>query len=68
MIPENYDEWRNCIINQCNITMTKEFVTRRLMIYRNLAHPETIRFVQQYGQKHLKNIINWFNTYAKQSL
>lgn len=59
MIPINYNEWRNCIENDCKIRLSKTFIDKRLKIYSNLDNPETKKFVQLYGINHLKNILNW---------
>ena len=60
MIPKSYDEWKNCIINDCKINLTREFAELRLSVYENKKHPETRKFVQLYGSQHLNNIIHWY--------
>lgn len=59
MIPQTFDEWKNCIINDCKIELTKEFTEQRLAIYEDRTNPETRKFVLIYSEQHLQNIINW---------
>jgi len=36
MIPQTFIDWTNCIANDCNINLTKEFAEQRLSIYQNI--------------------------------
>ncbi len=60
MIPQTFDQWKNCIVNDCKITLTKDFARQRLAILRNKQNSETNKFIQTYGEQHLQNIIQWF--------
>ena len=66
MIPQTFNDWKNHIINDCKINLTESFVKKRLAVYLNKNNVETKIFVSQYGEQHLNNIINWFNTILKQ--
>ena len=66
MIPETYNEWTNCIVNECKITLTQEFAQQRLKIYQDSNSWETQRFISLYGDAHLKNVIVWFSQAANQ--
>ena len=59
MIPQSYEEWKNCIEHDCKIPLTKDFAKQRLLVYENKDHPQTQDFIRLYGQQHLQNIINW---------
>ncbi len=59
MIPHTFEEWKNCIVHDCKIKLTKEFAEKRLSIYENTNHPETQNFGKLYGKQHLNNIIYW---------
>ncbi len=61
MIPQTFDEWRKCIVNDCKIKLTKEFAQQRLSVYLNEDHSDTKKFVSLYGKQHLENIIHWLN-------
>jgi hypothetical protein len=61
MIPQTFDDWKNCIINDCKINLTKEFADQRLAVYTNKNNPETQKFISLYGEQHLQNIMNWLN-------
>lgn len=60
MIPRNFEEWKNCIVNDCGIQLTKTFAKKRLNVFENDNHPETKKFVELYGEQHLKNVIYWY--------
>lgn len=60
MIPGTFDEWKDCIVNDCKIKLTKEFAQGRLKVYENSGHPETKKFVEIYGKDHLNNVIYWY--------
>lgn len=59
MIPQTFEQWRNCIINDCKINLTKDFAQQRLSVYQNRKNQETMKFIRLYGEQHLSNIINW---------
>ncbi|MEM6317466.1 MAG: hypothetical protein AAF960_07330 [Bacteroidota bacterium] len=59
MIPNTFEEWRDCIVNDCKIKLTKDFAKKRLAVYENPNHPETRKFQQLYGAQHLYHIILW---------
>ena len=61
MIPQTFNEWKKCIVNDCKINLTREFAQRRLSIYQNAEHSETKKFLSLYGEQHLKNIIEWYS-------
>lgn len=61
MVPQTFEAWKNCIINDCKINLTKDFAQKRLAVYQNKNLPETRKFVSLYGEQHLHNIINWLN-------
>ncbi len=60
MTPQTFEQWKNCIINDCKINLTKDFAQQRLTVYRDRKNQETQRFVKLYGEQHLQNIINWY--------
>jgi hypothetical protein len=60
MIPQTFEEWKNCIVNYCKINLTKEFALQRLSVYKDSKNEETRKFISLYGEQHLQNIIKWF--------
>lgn len=65
MIPQTFEEWHNCIVNDCKINLTKDFAIQRLEVYENGENKETQNFISLYGDQHLQNIITWLNKIAK---
>jgi len=59
MIPQTFNDWKNCIVNDCKINLTREFATQRLAVYQDNKNVETQKFISLYGQQHLLNIIQW---------
>lgn len=59
MIAQTFEEWKNCIVNDCKINLTKEFAKSRLKVYEDRSKPETKKFIKLYGESHLNNIIYW---------
>ena len=59
MIPQTFEQWRNCIVKDCKINLTKGFVQQRLTIYQDKLNQETKKFISLYGEQHYSNIINW---------
>jgi len=66
MIPETFNEWTNCIVNDCKIKLNKEFAAERLKVYQDSNNWETQRFKSLYGEAYLNNVITWFSQAAKQ--
>ena len=59
MIPRTFAEWKNCIVNDCKINLTKDFAKKRLKVYENQHNAETRKFKELYGAQHLENVIYW---------
>ena len=59
MIPQTFNDWKNCIVNDCKINLTREFATQRLAVYQDNKNIETQKFISLYGQQHLLNVIQW---------
>lgn len=60
MIPQTFEQWKHCIVQDCKINLTKEFAQKRLEVYQDRQRPETDKFIRLYGEQHLNNIITWF--------
>lgn len=60
MIPQTFNDWKNCIVNDCKIELTTHFAIQRLAVYEDRNNQETKKFVSLYGEQHLQNIINWY--------
>lgn len=60
MIPQTFEEWQRCIINDCKINLTKDFALQRLTVYEDRNNSETQKFLSLYGEQHLQNIISWY--------
>ncbi|MGO3109533.1 MAG: hypothetical protein ACTIJ8_13790 [Sphingobacterium sp.] len=65
MIPQTFEQWKNCIINDCKINLTEDFARQRLAVYQDGGNPETRKFTLLYGEQHLQNTIQWFRMVLK---
>lgn len=60
MTPKDFNTWQDCITNKCGIPLTADFAAKRLVIYKQTNHPETLEFIRLYGAEHHKQIVKWF--------
>jgi hypothetical protein len=60
MIPQTFNDWTNCIVTDCKINLSKDFIQQRLAVYQDKRNAETLKFISHYGKQHLNNIIQWF--------
>lgn len=60
MIPQTFEQWRSCIVNDCKINLTADFARERLLVLQNTENTKTRKFVQLYGEQHFQNVIQWF--------
>lgn len=67
MIPESYDAWRHCIVEECGIRLEENYIDRRLRTLKDDRHAEVRKFRARYGDTHWQRIISWFER-AKREL
>lgn len=65
MIPRSFEEWRDCIENQCKIQITRDFALKRIVILKDRKQKETQKFIELYGEAHWKNTLHWFELTLK---
>lgn len=66
-IPRSYQQWRECITVRCGIPLTAKYIGSRLDELRDASHPKTREFFEKYGQAHLNQVVQWFETAQKGS-
>jgi hypothetical protein len=66
MIPQTYEQWHHCITVECGITLTPDFVSQRLTVWRNEQSEETRRFRRCYGDEHWSTVCGWFERTANE--
>ena len=67
IIPQNYEEWRHCIIVDCGLELTPSFIEARIASLRDESEHYTKQFIRLYGQEYLETVIGWF-TQAQRNL
>ena len=60
MIPNTYEEWRDCITQKCGIPLTAAYIEERLRVLRSPRDAATVRFRKLYGQQQLDLTVRWF--------
>ena len=60
IIPETYEEWRHCIIVECGLELTPQYISERISALQNDRDYHTQQFVKLYGQQHLRQVLSWF--------
>lgn len=66
MIPDSYEQWRECIEVHCKIRLTPAFIEGRLAELRDGDHAQTKAFAKLYGAGHLAQTIAWFDRAANE--
>ena len=59
-IPETYEEWQHCIIVECGLKLTAQYITERISALQNDRDYYTQQFVKLYGQQYLQQVLGWF--------
>jgi len=65
IIPENYDEWRHCIIVECGLALTQDFIDERIAALNDNDQHYTQQFIRRYGARHHRRVLSWFNQARK---
>jgi hypothetical protein len=60
IIPQNYQEWRHCIIVECGLELTPSFIEARITSLQNESEHYTKQFIRLYGREYLQTVIGWF--------
>ncbi|MEM9357824.1 MAG: hypothetical protein AAGB04_16600 [Pseudomonadota bacterium] len=55
-----YEDWKHCIVDLCQVPLTKSFVTERLAELRDESNDRTRKFVSKWGDNHRKQVVAWF--------
>ena len=65
MIPQNYQEWQHCIIVECGLKLSSEYIAERIEALNDPKDFSTQRFIEFYGEQHLNKVIGWFEQARK---
>lgn len=58
--PTSYEEWKHCITVICGIPLTESYVRQRIEALHDTSDHMTSKFVELYGEPHLRQTIAWF--------
>ena len=59
-IPENYQQWRHCILVECGLELTEEYIVQRIIALQDESQYYTQQFTKLYGPEYLQKVITWF--------
>jgi hypothetical protein len=65
IIPQNYEEWRHCIIVECGLELTPKFIAARIASLQDEKEHYTKQFIRLYGPEYLQTVIGWFKQAQK---
>ena len=60
IIPATYENWEHCITVRCGISLTAEYVTKRIEALKDMNDYHTHRFIERWGEAHHERILAWF--------
>ena len=60
IIPQNFEEWRHCILVECGLELTSTFIDERISALKNDGDYYTQQFIQSYGKQHYSKVLAWF--------
>ena len=59
-IPESYEQWRHCIIVECGLKLTADFIEERIKSLQDTSVHYTQQFIKLYGEEHHQKVLGWF--------
>ncbi|WP_070962466.1 hypothetical protein [Vibrio sonorensis] len=59
-IPTTYEEWKHCIVTDCGVDLTPQYIEQRLNALQDKNDEHTKQFIRVYGEQHLLSVITWF--------
>ncbi len=62
-----YEDWKHCITELCDIPLTPDYIEKRITELCDPDNDHTKRFINVWGESHLKRTIGWFKQ-AKQEI
>ena len=60
IIPQSYEAWHHCIVVECGLELTPNFIEERIAALQDNSNYYTQQFVRLYGKKHLQKVLGWF--------
>jgi len=65
IIPQNFDEWRHCIVVDCGLELSQSFIEQRISSLQDMSEHYTQQFVHKYGPEHHQRVLGWFEQARK---
>ena len=65
LFPKDYTAWEHCIVEDCGIELTKEFVETRLKALTSESSAEFQKFAEKYGTEWTNRVVSYFKQAQK---
>ncbi len=59
VIPQNYEQWCHCIIVECGLELTPNFIEKRIASMQNESELYTKQFIRLYGRQYHQTVLGW---------
>lgn len=56
----SYNDWKNCITELCGIPLTSVYIEERINQLNDRSNYHTEKFIEIWGESHLRQVIAWF--------
>lgn len=60
IIPQNFQEWQHCIVVECGLQLTPDFINKRIASLQNSNEYHTQQFIRLYGPEYHQRVLGWF--------
>ena len=67
VIPKTYEQWQHCIVVECGLELSPQYITQRLSTLKNDREQSTKQFIKLYGKEYHEQVVAWF-AQAQQNL
>ena len=61
IIPSTYEEWVHCIVVECGLELTSNYIEQRIAALQEANDYYTQQFIKLYGQAYLEQVLSWFS-------
>ncbi|MCG8490583.1 MAG: hypothetical protein MI743_03120 [Sneathiellales bacterium] len=61
-----YEDWKHCITQRCGIPLAPDYIESRISELKDPKNYHTQKFVDVWGEAHLKRVIGWFEQAKKE--
>ena len=64
MLPQSFQEWEHCITVKCGLSLTSDYVLKRIKALQDPGDHHTKEFINRWGAAHHAQTVEWFQRAA----